>query len=83
MQEIRRLFHAINNELHKATIHTGVLRHNAANLSSKSDPTSSENPEIKYLFTIENSVLNAGRLLDQIKDIVYKELRIETNDPPG
>lgn len=72
MQEIRKLFHAINNELHKATIHAGGLRHNRA---------STESPEIKGLSTIENSVLNAGKLLDQIKDIVYKELRIDTNDP--
>lgn len=82
MQEIRRLFHAINNELHKATIHAGVLRHNAANSPSKDGRASSESPEIKSFITIENSVLNAGKLLDQIKDIVYKELRIDTNGPP-
>lgn len=83
MQEIRRLFHAINNELHKATIHAGVLRHNAAH-SPGSDvaPSQTEAPIIKNLMTIENSVLNAGKLLDQMKDIVYKELGIETKDPP-
>lgn len=82
MQEVRRLFHAINNELHKATIHAGLLRHNAEHHSGSDNALSpKEVTPLKNYIAIENSVLNAGKLLDQMKDIVYKELGIETKDP--
>jgi hypothetical protein len=70
MNEIRPLFHAVNNMLHKALIHAGVLRVNMKENEGA----------LKGLEIIEKSLLAAAGDLEKIKSAVYKELGI---DPTG